>query len=147
MLGVPPILDGTGAEIAEGVLSLLEEWDIASNKIAGMCFDTMASNTGVWNGACIKIEEAIGHKLLYVPCRHHVAELHSKHVAIKVGRPTKGVEDQLFKKFGESWNDMLDQGIDLEGLNRLDLENCSSLLKAEAEKTLVYLSGCLRFQV
>ena len=141
---MPAIADGTGGEIAQGVVDLIKEWEIQPAKIAGMCFDTTASNTGVWNGACTKIEEALGHKMLHVPCCHHVAELHSKHVAINVGRPTKGAEDQLFKKFSESWNKIVETGIDLENLNKLDLDNCSALVKTEAKKTLDYLTDCLR---
>ena len=143
VLGVPAVQSGTGEEIAEGVLEVLEEWGLGSSQIAGLSFDTTASNTGAWNGACVILEERLECKLLYLACRRHIHELHIKHVSVNVGRPTKGSEDTLFKKFNGAWNTILDKGIDYGRLRKLDLDNCSSFVKAESEKTLQYLQECL----
>ena len=105
---MPAIASGSGSEIAEGVLDLLAEWGVTKDHIVGMSFDTTASNTGACNGACVILEEALECKMLFLPCRRHVSELHIKHVAEAVGRPTKGAEDVLFRRFSEAWNKILE---------------------------------------
>ena len=72
LLGVPATASGTGEEIAQGVLKLLDEWGIGAEHIAGLSFDTTASNTGAWNGACVLLEKALECKILYLPCCHHM---------------------------------------------------------------------------
>jgi hypothetical protein len=58
LLGVPKLFAGTGEAIASAVAQCLEEWGVA-DKVAAVCFDTTASNTGHRSGACSLIE----HKL------------------------------------------------------------------------------------
>ena len=40
-----------------------------------MCFDTTASNTERFAGACILLEAFIGYPLLWTSCRHHMLEV------------------------------------------------------------------------
>ena len=108
-----------------------------------MSFDTTASNTGVFSGACVSLEEELGKQLLYLACRHHCLELHIKHVALNVGRPTKGNEDALFKRFRESWNDIMEAGVDQEKLVKLDYSCVPEIIVREGEKALIFLSKCL----
>lgn len=40
-----------------------------------MSFDTTSGNACRLNGACTLLEKKMGHKLLWLACRHHVMEL------------------------------------------------------------------------
>ena len=141
LLGVPPVPNGTGEEVAEKVLEVFKHWGVTADHVVAMSFDTTASNTGVRSGACIKLESELGRKLLYLACHHHVGELHIKHVASRVGRPTKGNEDLLFKRFRENWN-MINDG-NMQDLQKFDFRNCSEFVAKEAKNALIYLSQCL----
>ena len=111
----------------------------------GLSFDTTAVNTGQWKGACVRLEEEMGMKMLWLPCRHHVAEVVIKTVSVEVGRPTKGDEDILFKRFrDEGWNLLLKDGVDMEKLVKLDRDNVSALVGSAAEETLSYLLKLLQ---
>ena len=119
LLGVPRLSGGHGQEILEGLVQLLQDWGITGDHIVGMCYDTTVTNTGVNNGVCITLENHLGHQLLYLACRHHILELHVKHVA-NSQRPTKGNEDILFKKFRDNWNEVIEGGIDYTNLCMFD---------------------------
>ncbi len=67
----------TGQAVAEAVCAALNEWGIVE-KLPAMSFDTTSSNTDQNNGACIFLEEMLGHKLLSFACRLHVFELVSE---------------------------------------------------------------------
>ena len=94
---------------------------------------------------CVNFNIALlGEKVLNLACRRHINELHVKHVSNAVGRPTKGNEDVLFKRFREDWNNLAEEGkISLENLAKFDFENCSSFVESQARKALIYLSRCL----
>ncbi len=49
--------------------------DVNKHRLIGMRFDTTASNTGHMNGASL-LERELERALLWIACRHHVAELH-----------------------------------------------------------------------
>ena len=53
----------------------------------------------VYVGSVTRYEKEIGKALLWLACRHHVPELHIKHAHEVVRGPSKGPEDQLFKRF------------------------------------------------
>ena len=96
IIAIPKINSSSGEDIVAGIMEVIcsEDLDL-SEYLCGLSFDTTAANTGEWNGACVGIEEALGTPLLWLPCRHHVHELHVKHAAAAVGRPTKSPEDAL----------------------------------------------------
>ena len=66
-----------------------------------------------------------------------------KHVAQSVGRPTKGNEDQLFRRFRDAWNDINTEGVEIGDLVKFDYDNCPSFVAIEARKTLGFLTQCL----
>ena len=74
LLGIPKIEKGTGVAQANAILQLLQEWNI-TNEVAGLCFDTTASNSGPSNGTCTLLERKLGRDLLHLACRHHIYEL------------------------------------------------------------------------
>ena len=73
LLGITDLDSGTGLNQAKAVKNMLEEWIIEQRCVA-MCFDSTASNTGKFAGACILLEALIGHPLLWTSCRHHMLE-------------------------------------------------------------------------
>ena len=74
LLGVPSIPSGTGDAQADAVVKLVEQWGIAE-KVAAICFDTTASNTGAERGACVLMEDKLEKNLIHLACRHHVLEI------------------------------------------------------------------------
>ncbi|KAG0730157.1 hypothetical protein GWK47_003324 [Chionoecetes opilio] len=79
LLGVPASSDSTGRNVAAVVLKEVDEAGVR-DKIIAFCFDTTASNTGMVQGACIRIEQELGRSLLWLACRHHVHEVILKDV-------------------------------------------------------------------
>ena len=60
LLGTTDLDSGTGLNQAKEIKNMLEEWNIEQRCVA-MCFDTTASHTGKFAGACILLEALIGH--------------------------------------------------------------------------------------
>ena len=143
LLGIPPLQAGTREEIAKGILDILQQWKVTSDHVVGMSFDTTASNTGASAGACVLLESELGRQLLYLACRHHIYELHIKHVAVKVARPTKGVDDPLFGRFRDSWNDISSHNLPTGNLSKLDYTSVPQLVAETGKEALLFLSKCL----
>ena len=89
-LGAPVVARGTGALLCEAVINILQEWGALDGVIA-TCWDTTASNTGCHEGAVTHFEAYLEHAFLWLACRHHMAELHVKHVYDKIRGATKGI--------------------------------------------------------
>ncbi len=89
-LGAPVVQRGTGQLLCDATINLLREWDIFDNgSIIGTCWDTTANNTGIHEGAATHFEEHLGYAVLWLACRHHMAELHMKHVYDIISNDTK----------------------------------------------------------
>ena len=100
LLGIPKIAQGTGEQIAAVTIKTLLEWDL-HNQVAGISFDTAASNTGLSNGSCILLEQKLQKELLWFACRHHVLELICGAAFKVVFGPTAGPNVPLFRRFGQ----------------------------------------------
>ena len=103
LLGVPEIPNGTGSAQEKAVTDMLIKWDIFE-EVTGVVFDTTASNSGKWQGACALLEKFLKHGVLWLACRHHMYELHIKHVVIEVTGVTKDPGVALFKRLKREWN-------------------------------------------
>ena len=79
LLGVPASSDSTSKNVASLVLKEVNEACVR-DKIIALSFDTTASNTGMVQGICVRIEKDLGKSLLWLACRHHVHELILKDV-------------------------------------------------------------------
>lgn len=65
-----------------------------------------ASNTGVFNGACVLLEQMIDRPLLALACRHHIYEIILGAVfSIKLG-PTSGPAYSVFLRFQKEWKQL-----------------------------------------
>lgn len=102
LLAIPAIKRSTGLEQKAAVVQALTKWSLTESVVA-LVYDTTASNTGQWQGAVALIETELQHPVLWVPCRHHISELHIKHTAIKVTGETKSPSVKLFQRFKEEW--------------------------------------------
>lgn len=79
-----------------------------------MCFDTTASNTGRFNGACALLEQKLERDLLLFACRHYVYELVLKGVfEINIKQVTNSPDIPLFKKSRDNWKNIDSNKVDL----------------------------------
>ena len=85
-------------------MKLLDQWNCKQN-VAGLAFDTTASNTGHKTAACVSLQKKLGRPLLWFACRHHVGEIVLadvwKVLGIEKSSSTKIV---LFAKLKENWD-------------------------------------------
>ncbi|XP_062551637.1 uncharacterized protein LOC134216869 isoform X2 [Armigeres subalbatus] len=109
LLGVPKLSSGTGERQANEVCKLMNAWEL-SDRICAMGFDTTAANTGIEKSACTLIEKWIGRDLLWLACRHHIAEVLMTAAWEKLF-PSKGPSSSIFIKFKSAWLTM-DQSFD-----------------------------------
>ena len=79
-LGAPQLADGSGSSMAAALQATLEVWDVENSSIIGLSWDTTSANTGAVKGSSTLLERELGSARLWLACRHHVAELHVKHV-------------------------------------------------------------------
>ena len=98
-IGASSLKASTGANLAQSTLAKTRDWTHPDDIFAGV-FDTTSNNTGLREGAMVHLERTLDKKLLWLPCRHHVAELHIKHAWTRFF-PTNSPEDPLFKSFKE----------------------------------------------
>ncbi|KAG0724840.1 hypothetical protein GWK47_039783 [Chionoecetes opilio] len=101
LLGVPASSDLTGRNVAAMVLKEVDEAGVR-DKIIAFCFDTTASNTGMVQGACIRIEQELGRSLLWLACRHHVHEVILKDVF--EASSSSGPDIGIFKLLCDRWS-------------------------------------------
>ena len=143
LLGVPDIPSGTGSAQEKAVTDLLEQWDIF-DEIVGLVFDTTASNSGKWQGACSLIEKHLGKAVLWLSCRHHVYELHIKHVVEVVTGNTKDPGVSLFRRLKTFWNDMT---INYDKLSKFDWSSSDTWLCEQAQIVLEWAMEQLKKKI
>ena len=105
MLGVPAITSGKGQYQADAVFEALQKWNI-TDRVQAFCFDTTASNTGRFQGACVLLEQKLERDILYLPCRHHIYEIILKTVFDNIVGQSFGPGILIFKDFREEWATM-----------------------------------------
>ncbi|XP_077155302.1 uncharacterized protein LOC143817697 [Ranitomeya variabilis] len=141
LLGVPVAQKGTGELIAEVVIQEVDRFALRDH-IIGISFDTTASNTGMIQGACIRIEIEFGRPLLWLACRHHTHELILKGVFGNCCNiPSSGPDIQIFRKFQNQWN-----SVDKKSYSTmLDEENpIQGFLEEQHMKVVDYLNNVLK---
>ena len=68
-----------------------------------MSFDTISSNTGRKQGACVMIEQELETDLLHLACRHHILELLVQTAFTTLMGSIAGPEVLMFKRFQSQW--------------------------------------------
>jgi len=139
LLGIPPAENATGSTQKSVVVNLLEEWDVLDTVI-GLVFDTTASNTGIRNGCAKLIENELKHPILWLACRHHVYELHIRHVWFAIAGSANSPVEPLLKRFQNDWDQLDHEPTDLQFF---EWEESSELVRGEAESTLRWAENCL----
>ena len=92
-------------QMQDEVLELFKPWKCKS-LVVGMCFDTTAANTCRINGTFTILEKAIGRKLLWVACQHHMFEILLSDAFTVCFGPSTGSEILFFKRLRAKWSDL-----------------------------------------
>ncbi|XP_074112741.1 uncharacterized protein LOC141536250 isoform X2 [Cotesia typhae] len=104
-LEAPKISSGTGENQASVIVSKMRDWSV-TDKVKALCFDTTATNTGVHNGSCVLIEQALKRELIYLPCRHHILELVLRSVFESYWPTSSGPNVPIFTRFKDKWSEI-----------------------------------------
>ena len=76
LLAIPKLQMSSGELMGNTVVQTLQDWKDVPDWLAGLCFDTTSSTTGVHTGAIKVIQQAFDkRRLLFLACRHHIFEL------------------------------------------------------------------------
>lgn len=128
LISVPKLQNSTGKEQALAVYNALKDWSL-EHMVQFLCFDTTASNTGRFNGACILIEQKLNRELFYFPCRHHIYELVLRSVfEAKISQVANSPDIPFFKQLRDSWKNINAHNFE-SGQN--DLRKCLNKLEAK----------------
>ena len=133
LLAVPEAAGGTGKEEAETVIKELRANKI-EDTLSAISFDTTATNTGAVNGACKIIEEHLGRPVLWLACRHHIAELVARkvfEVCMKSSTQQPGVP--LFTKFQKEFVEL-----QIEDLTVLNVDELPPYQRNLAKEVLTW---------
>ena len=132
LLGVPSLVDedgnttSTGLAQFEGARDLVKTWNL-ENSVRGLVFDTTASNSGVKQGACKRMEDWLERPVLWLACRHHVAELIAKASWYELFEEDLGPDNGFFVQFKNDWPnlntgaDFPTKKLDIRGRHLVDL--------------------------
>lgn len=66
-----PATSGKAEPTTTTILNTLGDWNLA-DRVAALCFDTTATNTGAKGGVCVRLQQILGRDLLHLACRHHM---------------------------------------------------------------------------
>jgi len=136
LLGVPPLLKGTGKLMAEAVYNLINNWNL-SNHIQFMCFDTTDSYTGLKSGACVLLEKMLGRNLIKLACRHHIFEIVVGKVFDNLMGPSNGPYIALFKKFSNFWPNIIQDAFENGLMNTCYITRELKLIKTDLVKFII----------
>ena len=103
LLGMPRLAEGTGALMGQKVIEFVREWPGVEEHLAGLCFDTTSSNTGIHTGAITVIQQSFNRRLLFLACRHHMLEIIAAAV-FDTFFVSKGPEIALFGRLKNQWD-------------------------------------------
>ena len=84
------------------VVQTLREWDGVPEWLAGLCFDTTSSNTGIHTGAITVIQRAFEKRPLFLACRHHIHEIIAATI-FDLFFVSWGPQSAIFGRFQNQW--------------------------------------------
>ncbi|KAK6190395.1 hypothetical protein SNE40_002275 [Patella caerulea] len=137
LLAAVPIADGCGATIANKVNSVVDDWEL-KEFIIGLVFDTTSSNTGIYHGAAIRLEAHFNRKLMWLACRHHIAELLLGAAWEALFGDSSSKDNLFFKDFSAKWPTLQ------RGSPRV-LTISDPWLIQEKKNTVLFLQSCVSF--
>ena len=130
VLGVPITPSNSGKDQKNVVMSVLRDWAVIPF-ILGLGFDTTNDNTGKKKGPVVLIEKEIGEAIGWIACPHHFYELHVKKVARHHYGDTTNPEETIYKRLKDSWNEVVEEGIDYNDLELFDWQKWNGTFLAE----------------
>ena len=95
--------NATGEVEAAAVKEALDNWGISSDTIIASSFDTTSSNTGRKSGSTVLLQKLLNRQLLWLSCRHHIAELILKAAFKSLFGKTTAPSTTLFSTLKSSW--------------------------------------------
>jgi hypothetical protein len=134
LLHVSQLEHGTGKCQADAIFEILCEYGL-KDQVKAMCFDTTATNTGVKQGTCLRLEQLLERSLLYFACRHHVFEILMRGVFEKKIPGTVGPDVPFFKEFRNQWS-KIDKTKFRAGIEEREI---CKLFKDDKERILQFL--------
>ena len=102
LLGIPECSSGKGMDKYELVREYLVKWSIREHVI-GMVFDNTNSNSGEHSGACRYLEILFNSPVLWLACRHHIAELQMVAANKEICSDTKEPGVSLLRRLRNIW--------------------------------------------
>lgn len=106
LLSVQKLSTGTGRAMAGAIIGTIDDWNLRDD-VKALSFDTTASNTGQFNGACVLLEKEFGRNLLYLACRHHIHEIMLEEVFSTCLGSSTAPQILLFKRFKTFWPNII----------------------------------------
>ncbi|XP_076064446.1 uncharacterized protein LOC143038792 [Oratosquilla oratoria] len=98
-----PVTDGKAEPTATTIINVIKEWSL-QERIAALCFDTTATNTGPKGGVCLRLQQILGRDLLNLACRHHVLELLLEAIfSALVPEVSRSPHITIFQQIEEFW--------------------------------------------
>jgi hypothetical protein len=98
-----PVTDGKAEPTATTIMEVINEWNL-QDRIAALCFDTTATNSGSKGGVCLRLQQILGRDLLHLACRHHILELLLGAVfSALVPEVSRSPDITIFQQFKEFW--------------------------------------------
>ena len=98
-----PVTDGKAEPTAATIMEVVNEWNL-QDRVAALCFDTTATNTGSKGGVCLRLQQILGRDLLNLACRHHVLELVLEAVfSALVPEVSRSPDITIFQQFKDFW--------------------------------------------
>ena len=89
--------------MGQKVVEFVHEWTGVENRLAALCFDTTASNTGIHTGAITVVQNSFSRRLLFLACRHRMFEIYSS-ADFDSFFVSKGPKIDLFHTFKLQWD-------------------------------------------
>ena len=144
VLGVPFTPSNSGKDQKVVVIEQLQKWELEPF-ILGLAFDTTSDNTGKNKGAVVLIEKALGRANWWVACPHHFYELHVKKAVKFYYGDTSCPEETTYKRLKDSWNNIVEKGIDYNDLELFDWKCWDGTFLAErANQVLLHLQSLMK---
>jgi len=75
LLGTPMLPVGSRSLMGQKVLEFVSEGPGVEDQLAGLCFDTTSSNTGIHTGAITVVPASFNRRLQFLACRHRMLEI------------------------------------------------------------------------
>ena len=131
--------ESTAENETNHIIQVLRKYDIRSENIVALVFDTTSLNTGCRQGIVVRLEEEFERSLLQLPCRHHILELVGGASCSFVYGPTSGPKEEVFKKLTDNF-----KNLDLKNYSSIELSRQQKALTVQVKDAVSFLQEWLK---